>query len=64
MPDRARYDGPHTAVDVPLGNGKYVTVEQGHLLPEEHDGEPVPASLRDQLINQGWAKVSQAKKED
>jgi hypothetical protein len=62
MPDRARYDGPHDAVEVFLPNGRIVTVENGHLLPTEDDaGETIPAGFRDSLLEQGtWSRVSQS----
>lgn len=57
---RARYDGPHTAVVIDP-NGLNITVERGHLLPVEHNGENVPAKLRDELLaRDDWTEVDQA----
>lgn len=57
MTRRARYDGPYDEVRVAVENQgdvyneKFVTVKRGGLLPtEREDGEPVPASVRDDLI--------------
>jgi hypothetical protein len=69
---RARYDGPHAAVEVwPHGyTGPSITVENGHLLPtEDNQGNPIPASFRDSLLEQAdaWSEVDQSstkKKED
>ncbi len=59
MADRAKYDGPFPAVDVELPSGKLVTVERGHLLPNEHEGENVPATLRDDLLSrEDWKAVA------
>lgn len=58
MPKRARYDGGHPAVIVEVLPGKTVTVEQGHQLPTELDGEQVPASVRDGLLETNdWSEV-------
>lgn len=58
MSKRARYDGPFDEVRVAVLNQgdpyreKLVTVKRGHLLPEQtDDGEAVPASVRDDLID-------------
>lgn len=71
MSKRARYDGPHDAVEVwPHGHtGPSITVERGHLLPTDDDqGNPIPASFRDSLLEQVdvWSEVDQStkKKED
>jgi hypothetical protein len=72
MSTRARYDGPHDAVEVYLPSGRTVTVERGHLLPTEDDaGDTIPASVRDSLLEQSdvWSDVKQttttsSKKED
>jgi hypothetical protein len=56
---KARYDGPHDAIEVPLPSGRIVVVERGHQLPTEvpnkrtGEVENVPASLRDELIARG-----------
>lgn len=62
MPDRARYDGPHDAVEVSLPNGRSIIVENGHLFPTEDDaGEAIPAAVRDSLLEQStWSRVSQS----
>lgn len=63
---RARYDGPSgTGVDltVPLENGESrpVHVDQGQQLPSSIDGQRVPASFRDSLLEQDdWSEVKQA----
>lgn len=63
MTRRARYDGPHDAVEVYVPSGRTVTVEKGHFLPtEEVDGTEIPASFRDQLLEQAdvWSEVKQS----
>lgn len=54
MTKRARFSGQYeTQVAVDTGNvfTKFVTVKPGGLLPTEtDDGDPVPASVRDDLI--------------
>jgi hypothetical protein len=64
---RAKYIGASgTGVDliVPLANGeeRSIHVDQGHQLPTEIDGQPVPASFRDELLKQedNWSEVKQA----
>ena len=62
MPERAKYVGPHDAVEVFLPNGRTVVVENGHQLPTEDDaGENIPAAVRDNLLEQEtWSRVSQS----
>jgi hypothetical protein len=67
MSKRARYDGPSevgVSLNVPLADGQTVPiqVERGHLLPEELDGQRVPAAFRDSLLEQkaNWSAVDQA----
>lgn len=63
MTKRARYSGPHPAVEVALPSGHIVTVEHGHLLPaKDPDGNPVPAGFRDRLLEQAdnWTETEQA----
>jgi hypothetical protein len=69
MTKRAKYNGPHDEVRVAVLNQgdvyteKYVTVVRGGLLPTEtDDGENVPASVRDDLIqnNPDFSEVNQA----
>lgn len=63
MSQRAKYVGPHDEVEVFLPNGKTVTVAQGHQLPtEDNDGDPIPASVRDSLLEQAdaWTGVNQS----
>jgi hypothetical protein len=64
MAKRARFDGPHDAIEVPLPSGRIVVVERGHQLPDEvknertGEVESVPASLRDELLaRDGWTAV-------
>lgn len=60
MTKRARWDGPHT-VEVRLTDGRVATLEPSHLLPTEIDGEPVPASVRDDLLSrEDWSEVDQS----
>lgn len=61
MSRRARYDGPHEAVEVFLPNGRTVVVENGHLLPTEDEaGDQIPAAFRDSLLEQRtWSEVNQ-----
>ncbi len=62
---RARYDGPFSAVVVDLQDGRYATVERGHLLPTEVDGRPVRAAIRDNLLaQQDWSEVTQEQKKE
>lgn len=59
MSKKARYDGPHSAVIVEVLPGKTVEVERGHQLPTEIDGENVPASVRDGLLETpDWSEVA------
>jgi hypothetical protein len=61
MSRRARYDGPSTAVEVYLPDGRVVEVERGHLLPTEVEGEAVPAAVRDELLERAdWSEVDQS----
>lgn len=69
MTKRARYDGPYESVAVAVANQgdvyaeKFVTVVRGGLLPTEtEDGDPVPAAVRDELIqnNPDFSEVNQA----
>lgn len=69
MTKRARYDGPYEEVRIAVANQgdvyaeKFVTVKQGGLVPlETDDGEPVAASVRDDLIknNPDFSEVNQA----
>ncbi len=69
MPSRARNDGPYEEVRVAVANQgdvyaeQFVTVKRGGLLPTETDaGDPVPASVRDDLIknNADFSEVNQA----
>lgn len=65
MSIRARYDGPHDAVEVwPDGyTGQSITVEKGHLLPtEDAQGNQIPALFRDSLLEQEnvWTRVEQS----
>ena len=70
MPNRAKYIGDYDEVVVPLGEGRFVTVVKNGLLPTEDDhGDPIPASVRDGLLEQtdNWTAVKQSttpKKED
>lgn len=64
---RARYDGPYEEVFVELNSAdvydtRAVVVKRGGLLPlEDESGEPIPASLRDELLDrEDWSEVKQA----
>lgn len=60
MAKRARYDGPHNAVDVLLPDGTYETVENGHQLKAD-----VPAAFRSSLTSQAdWTEVDQPTGDD
>ena len=59
MSKKARYDGPHPAVIVEVLPRVTDEVEQGHQLPTEVDGENVPASVRDGLLETNdWSEVA------
>ena len=63
MPTRAKYIGDYDEVVVPLGEGRFVTVQKDHLLPtEDNHGNPIPASVRDGLLEQeaNWTAVKQS----
>lgn len=69
MSKRAKYTGPHVEVGVEIGENNVVVVERDHLLPnEDARGEPIPASIRDELLERAdWSEVDQStakKKED
>lgn len=64
---RAKYVGPYEEVFVELNSAdvydtRSVTVKNGGLLPlEDENGEPVPASLRDELLQRDdWSEYKQA----
>lgn len=60
---RARYSGPYPSVELTLPNGQTITIEHGHLVPTEApDGTPIPATYRDQLLEQtdNWTEAKQA----
>lgn len=67
MTKRARWNGPH-AINVFAGDDVYQTdpialnLEPGQLLPTETvGGNPVPASVRDELLGRDdWSEVDQA----
>jgi hypothetical protein len=66
MSKRARYiggSGTGVTLQVPLADGQTrpVHVEPNHLLPEEIDGQKVPAAFRDSLLDQAanWSSVQQ-----
>lgn len=67
MTKRARWDGPGTidvfpAEDTQLQNPIVKGLEPGQLLPLENlAGEPVPASVRDEMLaKENWSEVNQA----
>lgn len=63
MATRAKYIGEHDEVVVPLGEGRFVTVVKNGFLPTEDDhGDPIPASVRDGLLEQrdNWSSVKQS----
>lgn len=58
MSKRARYDGPFDEVFVQTPSGRIVTIENGHLLPDDDD---IPAAFRDSLLEQDvWTEVKQS----
>lgn len=67
---RAKYIGEHEEVVIPLGEGRFVTVVRNGFLPtEDNHGNPIPATVRDGLLEQeaNWTAVRQStntKKED
>lgn len=70
MTKRARFNGQYetqVAVDTANTETEFVTVVPGGLLPlETESGNPVPASVRDDLIknNDLFSEVDQSKADD